>query len=112
MAKFLVLYKSTVPADQLMAESTPEQMQEGMNAWMAWAGRCGDALVDMGSPLGTTAAVPAGSVSESDEQVSGFSVLEADSMATATALVEGHPHFMTPGAPTILVFEYLPVPGS
>jgi hypothetical protein len=78
---------------------------------MVWAGKCGDALLDLGSPVGGATTVTANSVSPGDSQVSGFSVLEADSMDDAVALVQGHPHFMTPGEPSILVLEYLPMPG-
>ncbi len=111
MPKYMVLYNSTVSSTDLMSQATPEQMKEGMDAWMAWAAKCGDALVDMGSPLGRGATVAAGSVSPTESPVAGFSVLETDSMDEATALVQGHPHFMTPGEPSILVLEYLPMPG-
>lgn len=111
MPKYMVLYNSTVPSAELMDQSTPEQMQAGMDAWMEWAGKSGEALLDMGSPLGAAKAVTADSVSDAESQVSGFSVLEADSIDEATALVQGHPHFQTPGQPSILVLEYLPVPG-
>ena len=37
MKKFLVLYKSNVPAAQQMASATPEQMKAGMDLWKAWA---------------------------------------------------------------------------
>ncbi len=111
MPKYLLLYNSTISPGEMMAGSTPEQMQAGMDAWMAWAAECGDALVDLGSPLGGGRTVTADGASASDSQAAGFSVLEAGSIEEATALVEGHPHFMTPGEPSIVVLEYLPVPG-
>ena len=43
MKKFLVLYRSSTPARELMESSTPEQMQAGMDAWMNWSKRAGDA---------------------------------------------------------------------
>jgi hypothetical protein len=33
MPKFLVLYNSSVPANELMTSATPEQVQSGMDAW-------------------------------------------------------------------------------
>ena len=113
MPKYMVLYESTVSPDDLMEQSTPEQMQAGMDAWMAWAGKCGDALVDLGSPVGGAASkrVTADSTAAGDSPIAGFSVLEARSLDEATTLVEGHPHLMTPGEPSILVLEYLPMPG-
>jgi hypothetical protein len=92
MPKFMVLYRSTVPPADLMADSTPEQMQAGMDAWMAWTQKCGDALVDLGSPLGGGTTVTAQSVSPSDGQLAGFSILDTGSIDEATALVQDHPH--------------------
>ena len=113
MPKYMVLYESTVSPDDLMEQSTPEQMQAGMDAWMVWAQKCGDALIDLGSPIAGAAGrrVTADSTSASDSPIAGFSVVEAGSVDEAASLVEGHPHLMTPGAPSILLLEYLPLPG-
>lgn len=108
MAKYLVLYRSKVSAAEQMEGASAEDAQAGMEAWMQWAGKVGDAMVDMGSPLQRVATVggAAGEV-----HVGGFSVLEADSADAAKALVDGHPHLMSPGDPSIEVLEFLPVPG-
>lgn len=111
MAKFMVLYNSTVPPSEMMANATPEQMKASMDEWMAWAGRCGDAIVDLGSPVQSAKRITAGSASASDSQVAGFSVLQADSVDAVTAMLEGHPHLSSPGQPSIEVLEYLPMPG-
>lgn len=107
----MVLYKSTASSAELMATSTPEQMQAVMDAWMAWAQRCGDALVDLGSPLQPAKKVAGGAVSDSSSKIAGFSVLQGESVDDVTALLVDHPHFMTPGEPSLVVLEYLPVPG-
>jgi len=52
MAKFMVLYRSPYTAEEQMANASPEQAQAGMEAWMAWAKEAGDAVVDLGMPLG------------------------------------------------------------
>jgi hypothetical protein len=111
MTKYLVLYNSPVPAQEMMASLTPEQAQAGMEAWMAWAQKVGDALADFGVPLGSNLRVAPGSVSEGSSQASGYSVLEADSLDHAAKLLEDHPHFQTPGG-TIDVLEFLPMPGT
>lgn len=51
MAKYLVLYRSTMTAEEQMSQNNPEQAQAGMDAWMAWAQQAGDAIVDLGAPL-------------------------------------------------------------
>lgn len=91
-----------------MEGASPEDAQAGMEAWMQWAGKVGNAMVDMGSPLQTVANVGG---SSDGGYIGGFSVLEADSTDDAKALVDGHPHLMSPGDPSIEVLEFLPVPG-
>lgn len=108
MAKYLVLYRSKVSAAEQMEGASPEDAQAGMEAWMQWAGIVGDAMVDMGSPLQTVASVGG---SSDGTHIGGFSILEADSADAAKGLVDGHPHLMSPGDPSIEVLEFLPVPG-
>lgn len=108
MAKYLVLYRSKVSAAEQMEGASPEDSQAGMEAWMQWAGKVGDAMADMGSPLQTVATVGG---SNAEAYIGGFSILEADSADAAKALVDGHPHLMSPGDPSIEVLEFLPIPG-
>jgi len=52
MTKFIVRYLAPIDAAWKTAESSPEDMKKSMEAWMAWAQKCGEKLVDMGSPIG------------------------------------------------------------
>lgn len=110
MPRYLILYRSTVPAAEQMASSTPEQAQEGMQMWMQWAAAAGPALVDLGSPLGHSRIEPGGSDAQPGTPIGGFSVLEADSPDKVAKLLAGHPHLQSPGA-AIEVLEQLPPPG-
>lgn len=110
MKKFVVLYIATQSAQELMAESSPEAAQEGMKAWMQWADNTGDGLVDLGTPLDAGKEVTSTGVSDAENNVGGYSVLQAEDMDGALALLEGHPHLMLPGA-SIRVFEALDIPG-
>lgn len=105
MAKFLVLYRSETTAAAQMAQSTPEQAQAGMDAWMAWTGKAGDALVDLGAPL---AQVQAGG--DAGDPIGGYSILQADSADALAAVLDGHPHMAWGG--TIEVLEFLSMPGT
>ena len=113
MTKYMVLYRSSVPAREQMASGSPEMAQEGMQLWMDWAGRVGNAMADMGSPLsGVGTVTPSGSGAETSRPfVCGFSILEADSVDAANKLLDDHPHFHSPGDPSIEVLEFLPIPG-
>ena len=104
MPRYLVLYRSTLSAPELMAAATPEAMQASLDAWLAWGAKAGDALVDFGSPtqpVGDGDPGPAGGVG-------GYSFLEADSYDALADLLDGHPHY---AVGTIEVAEVLPQPG-
>ena len=111
MPKYLVLYRASISAPEQMADTTPEQAQAGMELWMQWAGKAGDAIVDFGSPLAAVTTV-GGKASAPDQPIGGFSILQADSADAMTKLLEDHPHFQTPGDTSIDVLEFLPIPGT
>jgi hypothetical protein len=106
----MVLYRSSVTAQEQMADASPDQAQEGMAMWMRWAEKVGPALVDLGSPLGGSRLVPSGADAQTGTPIAGFSVLEADSADDAAKLLDDHPHLQAPGA-VIEVLDYLPLPG-
>ena len=111
MARFLVLYNSPISAAEQMEMSSPEDMKAGMDAWMEWAGKVGSALVDFGLPLGENNRVEGGSATPGTSQATGYSILEAESLAAATKLLEDHPHLHQPDG-WIDVFETIPMPGA
>ena len=110
MKRFVVLYFAAQSAQAQMAESSPEAAQEGMKAWMEWAARAGDGIVDMGNPLGAGKEVTAAGTTDTNTQVGGYGILQADDLDGALALLDGHPHLMMPGA-SIQVYEALDIPG-
>jgi hypothetical protein len=109
MKRFLVLYESSMASSELMASSTPEQMQAGMEMWRKWADAAGSGIVDLGSPLGEGRSVGG---SGGADRVTGFSILQAESAADLDKLLDGHPHLQSPGNPSIAVYEFLAVPGT
>lgn len=112
MKKFAVLYVAPHSAQEQMSQSTPEAAQEGMKAWTEWANHAGTGIVDMGNPLGEGKEITATDVSEVDgsSHIAGYGIIQAEDMAGAQALLEGHPHLMMPGA-SIQVYEFLDLPG-
>ena len=86
MSKFLVTYHG-------MGEPAPDQAQQAMAAFMAWASSVGGALVDPGAPLGPAKTVSSGSVSDgpADGPAGGYSVVEAADLDSAVELVKNHP---------------------
>ena len=104
MTKFLVLYRASQSAAQQMAGADAEEQQAGMEEWMAWAGKAGSAIVDLGSPLQPTA-----DGAGSGDPIGGFSILQAESADALQGVLKGHPHTAHGG--TIEVLEFLPIPG-
>ncbi len=113
MKKFLVIYHAPKDAMQQTANVTPEQQAKGMEMWMQWAQKCGDKLLDMGSPLMNGQQLSSGgSISESGKNVSGYSILQAENMDEAKALLNGHPHISGWNQDArIEVHESMPLPG-
>ena len=93
MKQFLVLYYAPANATEQMQGLTPEQMQESMAPWMAWMERLGDQLIDPGSPLGNAAAItPNAEPTPSQTQLTGYSIIAAETAQHAQTLCQNHPH--------------------
>jgi hypothetical protein len=110
MARFMVLYRSTFSAEEQMANADPAQAQAGMDAWMTWAKEAGEAVVDLGLPLGTGRHLDGARVTPGDTGVAGYSILQADSLDEVVALLQRHPHLTVPEN-TIDVLPLLSMPG-
>ncbi|MBY0538927.1 hypothetical protein K2P56_00640 [Patescibacteria group bacterium] len=111
MKKYIVLYHAPVGAMEKMANATPEDAQKGMEPWMQWAKKCGSALTDMGLPLGAAMSVTKGAVATAKTTVVGYSMLQAEDMEAATALLKGHPHVEWMDSCSVEVHEAMPLPG-
>lgn len=111
MSRYVFIYHAPMTPAQA-APPTPEQMEEVMGAWNAWAGKVGDGLVDFGTPLaGGVRVTPGGTTAGSEREVVGYTIIEADSMEAAVELAKVHPHLNMPGGCEIEVHEAQPIPG-
>ena len=73
---------------------SPEAGAELMTKWRAWIGGLGDAVVNPGTPVGMSKTVSSGGVSNDggSNPLSGFSIVEAESMDAALEIAKGCPH--------------------
>ena len=110
MARFVFIYHAPAPPTDA-APPTPEEMQQVMAAWMAWADKVGAGMVDFGTPLADGVQVTPQGTAASDREVAGYTILEAEDMDAALALAKEHPHLAMPGGCTIEVHAAQPVPG-
>ena len=101
MAKYVLVYKGGG-----MPESEADQ-KAAMDAWMSWFGGLGDAVIDGGNPFGPSVTVsPDGSSSDGTSSgVSGYSILNAESLSAAAGLAKGCPILAVDGK--VEVFEAL-----
>lgn len=97
MKKFMVLSHATPEALVKMSGKGPEEMQGTMKLWLAWKEKYGAQVIDMGAPLfGGVKVLPDGSSESSKREVSGYMMLEAESMEDAIELLKDSPIFDNP----------------
>ncbi len=72
---------------------SPEEGAKHMAKWKAWIDGVGDAVVNPGTPLGMSKTVSSGGVSDDGRSnpLSGFSIVEADSMDAALEMAKACP---------------------
>jgi hypothetical protein len=110
MPNYVVLYNAPVSASDQMETNDPEMAAAAMQAWNDWSAKVGAGMVDLGTPLGNGRRVTTEGSGVADTEVAGYSILKADDIDSAIALLEGHPHLQMPGA-SIEVHETLEIPG-
>ena len=108
MKKFVVIYHAPESAVEQTQSMTPEEMKAGMGAWFEWAEKCGDALVDFGTPLMGGQKLSTSGSSPSDKGVIGYSILQAEDLEGAKGLLQGHPHLAWAAGCEIEVHESMP----
>jgi hypothetical protein len=108
MSRYIMIYKGEATDT---ADMTEEQANEVMAKWGAWMGTVGSALVDVGSPFGEGISAIDDGTTATPVPLSGFSIVEAESLGAARELSNGHP-YLSEGAGNfaIEIFELTPVP--
>ena len=102
MAKFVYVYTGGQMAD------TPEAQEKAMQDWGAWFGTLGASVTDVGNPFGGSATVSSSGIADGGaSRAGGYSILEADSLADATARTAGCPVLQNGGA--VEVYEAIPM---
>jgi hypothetical protein len=100
VGKYVLVYQGGA-----MAETEAAQ-QAAMAAWGTWFGSLGAAVVDGGAPFGASGAVGGGSTTTG---LTGYSILQADSLDAAVTMAGGCPIIADGG--TVDVYETIDVGG-
>jgi hypothetical protein len=86
MGNYVFAYRGGSMAD------TPAAQEAAMKEWTDWFGTIGSAVVEMGNPFGPATAVqPDGSTGPATAGLSGYSVVQADTLELAAKLAGGCP---------------------
>ena len=84
MARFLVTYRGGKPP------ANPEQAAAMAQAFGGWVAKSGKAIVDPGAPIHSVAQVANGTPLPAAE-IGGYSIIEADTVEKAVAILKTHP---------------------
>lgn len=97
-------------AIEKMQDKSPEEMKAGMDEWISWAHNLGDNMIDMGSPLGNAVKINSEGDTQSQSDINGYSIIEADNIEQAKLLCKDYPHSCWGEECYIEVFECMPMP--
>jgi hypothetical protein len=100
MSRYLVTYHGQGMPDD------PELMEQAKQAFVAWVGRAGGAIVDPGAPLLMVTQVSSGSP-PAPAEIGGYSIIEADTPEAAAEVLRSHPYVARGG--TLQVNQVLDV---
>jgi hypothetical protein len=110
MGRYIVLYEAPLGVAERFAQAAPEEAAAGVQLWVDWAEKIGPGLVDPGKPLGSAVRVTTGGNENIHSNVIGMSILQAESMDGALAMVEDHHHLHWAEHCEIVVLEEMPIP--
>lgn len=112
MKHFLATYLGSASAGgkAAQAETDKGRSRAGMEAWGQWAMEHADAIVDRGSPIGTTKRIGPEGISGTVNRIAAYVIVRAESHDAAARMFEGHPHFSLFPGDSVEVMECLPMP--
>ena len=114
MKKFLAVYTGSASAIaewKKMDEAQRKQREAaGMEAWNKWATVNQKAIVDQGTPLGKTKLVSKKGISDTKNEITAYTIVQAESHEAAAKLFENHPHFTIFPGDSVEIMECLPMP--
>ena len=116
MKKFVALYQMPASVIDTWRNTTSDEdkkkaQQEMMHAWMKWMQDNQNSIVEPGGPLGKTKRIGVQGPSDVRNDLTGYTIVQAETHDAAAKIFHGHPHFRMPQA-TVELMELLPIPGA
>ena len=103
---------SATPEQRASFQADTATLQKGMAAWQKWIADHSGAIVEMGGPLGKTKRVDASGIADISNNMSAFTIVEAESHEDAARMFENHPHFAIFPGDGVEIMECMPIPGA
>ena len=116
MKRYLAVFTGS-PKGMSSWEALPDderqrRQTQGMAGWKKWVSDNASAIVELGGPLSRTKLVSAGGISDIRNNLSAFTIVQAESQEAAAKLFLNHPHFMIFPGEGVEVMEVLPIPAG
>jgi len=116
MKKFLAIYTGTPNSmprwDALTEPEKKIRLAEGIAAWHAWVEQHKASIVDTGTPLGKTKNVSASGIDDIRNNMTAYTIVQAESHEAAAKFFENHPHFTIFPGDSVEIMECLPLPSA
>lgn len=114
MKKFLAIYYGSAASMEKWAglsdAAKQDRQKEGIKVWSSWAEKNSKMIVDGGNPLGKTKKVDDKGVSDTKNQITAYTIVEAETHDEASRLFLKHPHFEIFPGDSIEIMECLSLP--
>ena len=115
MKKFLAIYLGS-PASMdkwagLSEAAKMDRQKEGIKIWSSWGEKNSKMISDIGNPLGKTKRVDEKGVSDTKNQMTAYTIVEAETHEEAAKIFLKHPHFSIFPGEAIEIMECLSLPG-
>lgn len=117
MKTFLAVYLGTPDSrqrrewDSLDEATRKKREQEGMKAWHDFGAKYHTVTTVEGGPLGKTKKASAHGITDVKNNMTGFTIVKAESHEAAAKMFENHPHFSIFPGESVEIMEVLPIPG-
>ncbi|MDE0855811.1 MAG: hypothetical protein OSA97_15455 [Nevskia sp.] len=116
MKKFMAVYIGTAASLEKYQQRHPDaatreaRQKAGMEAWSQWVAAHAGSIVDIGTPLGKTKRVAAEGITDLRNNLTAYTIVQAESHQAAARMFENHPHFTLFPGDSVEVMECLPLP--
>jgi len=110
MKKFLVLYYATKELRDEMQQKDKDQMKEVMKAWFDYKDKLGEKMVDFGTPFGKGTRVSQSGSEDTNDDLVGYQMIQAEDLDEAKALVQDHPHVTSDQRATLELHPLMQMP--